>query len=166
MESQYTFIADHMLGRLTKWLRLMGYDVFYSTKLSDAELVSVARREGRILLTRDSGIMKRSLVRDGVAKAVFIKHDQLSDQLKQLTGELGLKRKIKPRCAECNSELKDVKKAAVKNKIPSYVYKTQQKFVQCPECGRIYWQGTHWQYIDSKLAKIEEINNQMHSQDG
>jgi hypothetical protein len=165
MKSHYTFIADHMLGRLAKWLRLMGYDVSYSTRLSDAELVGVARREGRILLTRDSGIMKRSLVRDGVAKAIFIKHDQLSDQLKQLMAELGLKRKIKPRCAECNSELKDVRKVEIKDKIPSYVYKTQQKFVQCSDCGRIYWQGTHWQYIDSKLAKIEEINNQKHFPD-
>lgn len=143
-----------MLGRLAKWLRLMGYDTFYATRISDPQLVSLAQRESRILLTRDTGILERRVVRDGLVRTVFIGDDGIHEQLRQIVRDLGLSPLGEVRCVECNRPVQRIGKEAVKGSVPPYVFRTQDKFGKCPRCGRIYWQGTHWDRIREKIEAI------------
>lgn len=149
------FIIDQMCGRLAKWLRLMGYDAVYFNDINDEELINIAKREERIILTRDTRLVKRRIIANGYVKALTVSSDMLDVQLKQLVNCFKLKcdKKLE-RCIECNSELESVLKSETKGKVPPYVYRTQNKFCRCPSCGRYYWRGTHWEKIQAKLEDI------------
>ncbi len=152
---KYRFIVDQMLGRLAKWLRLLGFDTFYSSEIEDRELLRIAREEGRIIITRDTGLMQRREIKKGRTKAIFINQDTLDDQLKQLAQDLQITRANRnPYCAICNIPVELVEKRAVKDYVPEYVYATQKNFTKCPRCGRYYWQGTHWQHIEERLDQV------------
>ena len=138
------FICDFMLGKLAKYLRICGYDAEFIKGISDEKLLEIAQRENRILLTRDSNLLLRKLVKNGVIKAVFIKDDKIKEQIQQLRDELKLSTDINLiRCIECNNVLKEIKKENVKNLVPLYVFKTQEKFLFCPTCKKVFWNGTH-----------------------
>lgn len=147
------FIADEMLGRLAKWLRILGFDTLYYSGVNDDFIVSIAQSEKRILLTRDTRIRVPVDV-----QLVFIKSDFVEEQIRQVLDELDLRleKRLKPRCLICNKALEEVKKVSIKDKVPPYVYETQEKFAQCSECGRIFWHGTHWEKIQ---LKVEEVCN-------
>ena len=135
------FVADVMLGRLTKWLRIAGFDVLYSNRFSDNELISISNSEDRILLSLDS----RLLVRKSVKNFIFMESCDLRDQIRQIldathTGEFP---SPLSRCLSCNEALADVPCESVRGKVPAYVFKTQSHFKLCPECRRIFWSGTH-----------------------
>ncbi|MBI4744855.1 MAG: Mut7-C RNAse domain-containing protein [Actinobacteria bacterium] len=144
------FILDQMLGRLAKWLRLLGYDSLYFKNIDDKKLISISKSENRILLTRDTGIIKRKEVRKAIINAVLINSDNLNDQIKQLHQILKIKLRQKPFCAVCNEPIEEIEKENVKLLVPPYVFKTQHNFFRCPECNRIFWDGTHWKYIKTK----------------
>jgi len=148
--SRIAFLVDGMLGRLAKWLRILGYDTAYFPDLDDNELVRLARAEGRILLTRD-----RELARRRGLHSILIEDDQLEAQVRQVLRELGLSEE-RPfsRCPVCNALLRRVEKESVRDKVPPYVFQTQEQFSLCPQCGRIYWKGTHWQRMREKLARL------------
>jgi uncharacterized protein with PIN domain len=150
------FIVDHNVGKLAKWLRLMGYDARFFRGESDAELVAIALKEGRIILTRDTRIMKRRLVTKGRLKALLITSDQPEKQIHQLIDSLKLDYRFNPfsLCLECNQPLVERKKAELKEVVPPYVFKTQEQFRQCPACGRIYWRGTHWRAMTRRLEGL------------
>ncbi len=154
------FLCDMMLGRLAKWIRLLGYDAAYFREISDAALLRLAREENRVLLTRDTGIMERRAVRLGQVKAVLIKRDGWREQLAQLAGELGLRPSPARRCAVCNHELSTARLEDVKELVPPYVRHTQRDFRRCPACGRIYWPATHWDRIEAtKTAVFKELDH-------
>lgn len=156
-KKKYQFIADQMLGRLSKWLRLLGYDTIYLNPAFDSELIKIAKEQNRILLTRDTHLMKRRAIKKGWIRAVLIKEDHLGKQLKELAQVVDLHpRKFleAPFCPECNFPLKKVPKNEVKTEVPAYVYQTQKQFSRCDLCKRYYWQGTHWQRIQAKLDTI------------
>jgi uncharacterized protein with PIN domain len=150
------FIIDHNVGKLAKWLRLMGYDARFFRGESDAELVAIALKEGRIILTRDTRIMKRRLVTKGRLKALLIASDQPDKQIHQLIDSFKLDYRFNPfsLCLECNQPLVERKKAELKELVPPYVFKTQEQFRQCPACGRIYWRGTHWRAMTRRLEGL------------
>jgi uncharacterized protein with PIN domain len=152
----YTFVVDQMLGRLSKWLRLLGYDSLYSNSIDDSDLVRIAKDEGRILLTRDTRLMKRRAIKNGEIKAVLIKYDNLDDQLEQLSKELNIGKRGEEQlfCAKCNFPIKPIRKADAYKHVPDYVYQTQTEFAKCSHCGRYYWPGTHWARIQEKLSGI------------
>jgi uncharacterized protein with PIN domain len=152
--SELRFIADEMLGKLAKWLRTIGYDTVYYTGGGDGALVQRALAEGRILLTKDSHLIRRKLAR----KALFIESDQPQEQLKQVVENLQLdtQSKLFSRCLMCNQELASVRKESIQDKVPVYTYLTQDRFYKCPDCGRIYWPGTH---KDSMLQVLGDIHN-------
>ncbi len=150
------FIADIMVGRLAKYLRMAGYDVLYTNTASDDQIISKARETDRIVLTRDSLMLARREFKKGAVKYLFIKDDKLKNQLNQVKSEL--KVSLKPnlvRCIECNRKLVKVKKEDVKNKVPPYVYKTQQNFLYCKKCGKYYWRGTHYDNIRNTFLSIK-----------
>lgn len=150
--SEPRFIADEMLGKLAKWLRSIGYDTVYYTGGGDSALVKRALAEDRVILTKDSHLVKRKLAR----KALFIRSEHPREQFKQVVEELGLdaESKLFTRCLICNQELVLVEKEGIRDRVPSYTYLTQDKFYECPECERIYWPGTH---KDNMLQMINDV---------
>jgi uncharacterized protein with PIN domain len=150
------FIADIMVGRLAKYLRMAGYDVLYTNTASDNQIIKKARETDRIVLTRDSLMLTRREFKKGTVKYLFIKDDKLKNQLNQIKSDL--KVLLKPnlvRCIECNRKLIKVKKEDVKNKVPPYVYKTQQNFLYCKKCDKYYWRGTHYDNIRNTFLSIK-----------
>jgi uncharacterized protein with PIN domain len=148
-----TFVADCMLGRLAKWLRILGFDVLYFSRAEDRELVDVARREGRVLLTRDTGLIERTAKRPN---RLFVRSDGWEDQVAQVLDEYGLWDKIRPntRCVECNLPLKPLSRERARNLVTPYVREHASSFAVCPGCDRVFWQGTHYGDMERKIAKL------------
>ena len=148
-------IADGMLGRLAKALRMLGFDVAYDPFIADDELVRRAKEEGRVILTRDTGVLRRR----GLPRLVFVTSDHAGEQLAQVAQELGLTfdlRAALTRCTVCNGLIDSVPKDSIENEVPPYVLRTQERFARCRGCGRIYWRGTHVERMERKLARLTE----------
>ncbi len=157
-EMDIKFLVDHNAGKLVKLLRLMGYDTLFFNGEDDGEMIAAALAEGRIVLTRDTQIMKRWVITSGRLKAVLIESDDSEQQICQVIKTLGLDSKSKPftLCLECNKPLIERTKEEVKELVPPHVFKTQEQYMQCPNCQRIYWRGTHWQRMTEKLEKLRQ----------
>lgn len=150
------FIADCMLGKLAKWLRMLGYDTEFIPDAADDELVRVAVREDRILLTRDTRLCERRMVR---RRCVFVDWGTTAAQVRQVVAALGLEvseERLFTRCAVCNGEITPIPKAEVEGRVPPYVYQNQDEFGYCSRCDRLYWRGTHVQHVLEALSRDEE----------
>ena len=158
--SEIRFIVDHNVGKLAKWLRMMGYDSLFFDGDDDSSMVRQALSEGRVILTRDSEIMKRRLITSGRLKAILIDSEEPERQMQQLMDTLDLKRQFKPftLCLECNQPLVERSRKEVADRVPPYVYRTQSQYMECPACHRIYWRGTHWQAMTRKLEKLVSMS--------
>ena len=150
------FFADNNVGKLAKWLRMMGYDTRFFNGSDDSHMVAIALAEGRVILTRDTQIMRRRVVTNGQLKAILIQGDKPEHQMRQVVDSLNLDCQFRPFtiCLECNQPLLPRSKEQVKDLVPPYVFQTQVKYVECPTCHRIYWRGTHWQAMTEKLKKF------------
>ena len=150
------FFADNNVGKLAKWLRMMGYDTRFFDGSDDSHMISIALAEGRVILTRDTQIMRRRLVTSGQLKAILIQSDNAEQQMRQVIDSLKLDCQFKPFsiCLECNQPLLPRSKEQVKDLVPPYVFQTQVQYMECPNCHRIYWRGTHWQAMTEKLKKL------------
>jgi uncharacterized protein with PIN domain len=143
-----------MLGRLAKWLRIAGFDVLYSNRFSDDELVALSRREHRILLSRDT----RLLVRKAVGRFIFLESEDIRHQIRQI---FGLTRTtdlpgLLTRCLSCNELLEAVDRESVQGLVPPFVFETQRQFKRCPACRKLYWAGTHRQAVLRTLEALLE----------
>jgi uncharacterized protein with PIN domain len=159
MAAALSFLADCNVGRLARWLRVLGYDAAYDSKLADPELVARALAEGRVLLTRDVDLTHRRVIANGTLRTVLLKADRIEDQLRQVIEEVGLAAPDADgsgltRCLECNVELEPRQKAQVAERLPPYVRATQERFSQCPRCERVYWPGTHWHRMRARIAAL------------
>lgn len=148
------FIADGMLGKLVRWLRLAGHDVVYIGDLGvppeeqDNDLLERAKRESRMLLTCDLALYRRAL--KAGTRSTFIGASDVVSQLAELSKRSGKKIEIKPessRCPMCNGTLKLTSGGEIGESVPEKVLATQRKFWRCAKCGKIYWQGKHWKTI-------------------
>ncbi len=150
------FIVDNNVGKLAKWLRIMGYDTLFFNGSDDSRMIATALAEGRVILTRDTQIMRRRVVTDGQLKAILIKSDEPEQQMHQLIDTLNLDCQFRSFaiCLECNQPLLESSKQQVKDKVPPFVFQTQSQYMECPACHRIYWRGTHWQAMTKKLEKF------------
>ena len=145
------FLADNMLGRLATWLRLLGYDTFSLPGADDAELARVARAEDRVLLTRDVELTRRRGIHP-----LLIESDRVEQQLSQVFRAFHLTAQHAfSRCARCNIPLEPAHKSTVRGQVPPYVFQTQERFLRCPHCRRIYWRGTHWARMTAQLEDLE-----------
>ena len=150
------FICDDNLGKLAKWLRTLGYDTLFSQTISDQELISQALKEDRTILTRDTRLVQMK----SVTKYLLIESDQPLKQLKQVKEKFNLKideQIFFSRCLVCNTVLEKIEKESIKEKIPPYVYKTQNTFVYCGKCDKIFWVGTHVQRMSQRLKESKII---------
>ncbi len=144
------FLCDHMLGTLAKWLRFLGYDTAYPGPIDDGELKATAAREERVLLTRDKQLNGR------VADSVYIASDDLDEQFAQVVRGFGLTAKdAMSRCSVCNEVVEAVPKEQAKGRVPEGVYDRQREFWFCRRCGRLYWQGSHFDAMWAKFRELE-----------
>ena len=146
------FLADRMVGKLAKWLRIIGYDTIYLPQLSPEGVKREARRQGRILLTRS----RRFLNQKGVPPFVFIQSDRFRDQLKQVCTDLQLdvSTHLLTRCSVCNQELAAVEREHVQHRLPEYVWQTHSTFLRCEKCCRVYWGATHRERVLEELREL------------
>jgi uncharacterized protein with PIN domain len=149
------FAADRMLGKLAKWLRIMGQDVIYGPHLTGYGLIHAARKENRLILTRD-GRLKQMQPPD----FIFIESDRYREQLRQVVKACSLEPLAQAfsRCLECNAMLEPRAKDAVKELVPPYVFSTQERFFACPQCRRIFWPATHHERMAEELKRLAQGN--------
>ncbi|MFW5997065.1 MAG: Mut7-C RNAse domain-containing protein [Lentisphaeria bacterium] len=140
------FIADVHLGKLARHLRLLGFDCLYYPDCDDCQLAEKAVAEQRILLTRDVGLLKRAIVTHGI----FLHSDKPAEQLRDIIRRLQLQTLIAPfsRCVRCNGRLQKVNKENIRSLVPPRTYRHIHEFVQCINCGKVYWKGTHWNRLN------------------
>ena len=152
------FIVDINVGKLARWLRMMGYDTALFDHGHDDRMIRIALSEGRVIVTRDTQLMKRRVITGGRLRAVLVSSDRTEQQVRQVVDRLHLDASYSPfsLCLECNRPLEERSKEEVADLVPPYVYKTQDSYVQCPECLRVYWKGTHWQSMTEKLRGLGE----------
>ena len=146
-----------MLGKLTRWLRILGHNVKYSDKLDDSQLITIAKKERRILLTRDLELYQQATAK-GV-DAFYLEGQTEEKKLAKLAKRFDLRLDIDmatSRCPKCNSRVKPISKEKVEDKVEKSTFSYYNKFWECPKCGQIYWQGAHWTRIRKTLKKAKE----------
>lgn len=160
-EQPWRFIADAMLGRLTRWLRILGYDTAYEKLISDDVLIERALREDRWLLTRDGHLAQRKVLR---GRHTLIVSDDLDGQLRQLRQDLKIELAANHqrgyRCADCNVVLTSLAHDRAVPLVPPFVAQQYREFFQCPRCRRVFWPGTHWQDLLHRLAEARKADAQ------
>jgi hypothetical protein len=145
------FAADRMLGRLARWLRILGHDVAYGPHLCGPTLVACARREGRVILTRDTHLTRRR----ELPSHLFLRSDHFRDQLREVDAALPLGGAgLLSRCLDCNRSLEVVARETVRDRVPPFVFETAERFERCPGCSRLYWPATHRAHVLRELAAL------------
>jgi uncharacterized protein with PIN domain len=137
------FAAEKTLGKLAKWLRLLGFDTLYASEVTADEFFENLEND-RILLTRTQHIRRKSTI----GKLIFVHSDHWVEQLKQIIMELGLNAdQTRPfsRCLHCNIPIVTVEKESLQGRVPDYIFETHDHFLTCPKCGKVYWSGSHTQ---------------------
>ena len=156
MRESLRFIVDQNVGKLARWLRMMGYDTRFFTGQDDGQMIDIAQKETRVILTRDTQIMKRRVVTGGQIKAVLLEDDAPELQMRQVIETLSLSPRFRPFsiCLECNQPLEARSRRQVKDRVPPYVFRTQRQYMACPACHRVYWQGTHWTNVGEFVDRL------------
>lgn len=142
-------LADAMLGRLAKWLRILGVDTAYLADTDDYAVMRLARAEDRLILTRDRDLAGRRGIR-----VLLINSEVLEEQVEQILTVVGFPERVISRCPVCNQSLVEAEPSAVVSRIPPYVRKTQRHFSLCVACDRVYWRGTHWERMQTVIAQL------------
>jgi len=152
------FIVDINVGKLAKWLRMMGYDTLLFDGDDDWRMIIIALEEGRVIITKDTQIAKRGVITSGRLKAILITSDKSEQQIQQVVETLNLDYQYRPftLCLECNQLLVERSKQEVEDRVPPYVFQTQNEYVECPACHRIFWKGTHWKAMTEKLQRLRD----------
>lgn len=152
----YRFIADVMLGRLARWLRLLGFDTLYYPNISDTKLIRIAKEQGRLIVTRDTRLVEIKRVTD----YLLIRSNDSFEQLLEVIHALKLK-EFHPlsRCVTCNGQLSRLfDKNEIKDSVPDFVFLRFHIFLRCSDCGKIYWEGTHPKMFREKLVEVLSCN--------
>ena len=148
------FVADRMLGKLAKWLRVLGYDVVYLKRAGEEEVLR-RLQEGRMLLTRN----RRARLWQGKGEIFMVHDNDPRIQLREVVKGLRLQEvdgAIFSRCLNCNHPLEAVKREAVREEVPDYVYQKEKEFHRCGDCGKVYWHGSHALRMRQQLKEILE----------
>ncbi|MBZ0275300.1 MAG: Mut7-C ubiquitin/RNAse domain-containing protein [Anaerolineae bacterium] len=146
------FILDQHLGRLAAYLRMIGFDTLYRNDYHDEELAQVSHDETRILLTRDVGLLKRSLVIYGY----YVRSTHRQRQLEEIVRRYDLQKQARPfhHCMKCNGLLEDVPKEEIRDRVPFDTADYYDEFHRCQSCDRIFWKGAHYQRMQILLDAV------------
>jgi len=152
------FLTNGMLGSLTRWLRMLGQNVKYSKSVNDKQLIEVAKRERRILLTRDHELYQQAMMQ-GV-DSFLVEGATEAEKLADLAKRFNLKLEIDvtvSRCPKCNTRIKPVPKDKVIDRVPKTTFSSYDEFWECPNCRQVYWQGSHWCRIEKTLGRARDL---------
>jgi uncharacterized protein with PIN domain len=146
-----TFVVDGMLGKLAKWLKILGFDTLFFPA-DDDRILALARREGRTLLTRDRELVRRA----GRHSALLIESTHWPDQVRQVLARFDLRSEARPltRCLECNVLLEWLSYEGAARIVPPHVCEKTSSFSLCPCCGRVYWAGTHQAEMERTIRAL------------
>jgi hypothetical protein len=154
------FLLDGMLGKFARWLRMLGYDAIYENNLSDAELISIAKRDRLILLTSDEELFRRANMRS--VESFLVTGRGEAERLANLAARYKLNLEIdtaSSRCPVCGFPIEERPKSEVEKLVPPATFKVYQTFWVCtnPKCAKVYWQGSHWEKIVQTLENARKI---------
>lgn len=149
---QTRFVLDVHLGKLARYLRLLGFDALYRNDFDDPTIIAISREERRIILTRDRGILKNGSVTHGY----WLRETESREQLREVVRILDLKEDIRPftRCMKCNGALQPVDKREILEQLPPRVREAYEEFVRCEGCGKVYWAGTHFERMKEIIGEL------------
>lgn len=147
------FILDVHLGKLTRHLRLLGFDAQYDNHYSDESIINYSVKEKRIILTRDKGLLKNKIVIHGY----LVRNTNPDKQIIEVLQRFDLKNQFYPfsRCLECNGLLREIEKSKLTQIIPTSIKKYYEYFTQCEWCKKIYWEGTHYHKLKKWIAHLK-----------
>jgi hypothetical protein len=156
-------LLDEMLKRTMKWLRIFGIDTEHAEGRDDTQLLAIAEKENRVLVTKDAELLERCEKRK--LKCHFLKSGKLEDQLAELQDTLGLVFPFpqKTRCPACNADLvivsgSDVLSFGIPSLVESSVLERHNKFWLCKKCNKAYWEGSHWRNIMRIFENVKKIS--------
>lgn len=153
-----SFIVDGMLGNLARKMRLLGYDSRYESSAEDSDLIKMAEKQRRIIISKDENLSK-SAEKIGLATVLIRGNDEV-EQIIQIATKLGLSNFVIDsnfsRCVDCNGKLETIDKIRVMNKVPSGIYERQENFWICRDCKKIYWEGTHFEKLQEFVDKLNQ----------
>jgi len=154
------------VGKLAGWLRMMGFDSLFFSGSDDSDMVRQALVEDRVILTRDTEIMERRVVKNGQLKAILMESEIPDKQMRQVLATLDLKSHFRPftLCLECNELLVEKAREDLENRVPKFVFQTHNQYMECPACHRIYWRGTHWEAMIKKLETLADFRGDFHEE--
>jgi uncharacterized protein with PIN domain len=147
------FIADANLGRLARYLRMMGFDTMYQNDFEDKQIIECSLKERRIILTRDQGILKHKVVTHGY----WIRNTQVMKQIEEVVLRFDLARHIHAftRCMICNGTISPVSKASIERHLQNGTKRDFNQFYQCDSCRKIYWKGSHYQRMKALVEEVQ-----------
>ncbi len=152
-EEEPRFVLDVHLGRLARFLRVAGFDVLYENEdMGDKKIAEISAAEERILLTRDVGLLKRSVVRFGH----WLRNRDSREQFKEVVNYYGLKKLFDPfsRCVSCNGSVGLIPKKRVEHRLPEGIRRDKKEIFECENCKQLYWKGTHYRRVKAFLDAI------------
>ncbi len=149
---QTRFIADAHLGRLARYLRMLGFDTLCENGYADDEIAGIAARERRIVLTRDRAL----LMRKSITRGCYVRATRPRQQLEEVVSRLDLQRAFDPfsRCLHCNRALGPVTQDAIRDRLPPRTAECYRRFWICGGCERVYWEGSHWRRMEQLIAQL------------
>ena len=157
-KNKQKFFVDAMLGNIAKKLRILGYDTLYSSDIADEKLIVIAKKEKRIIISRDEELIRKSQ-KLGI-HSIYIKTKEETDQFLEIISSENLKiiqiNGDTSRCPKCNSIIAPIDKTIIKEQIPHGVFNSINKFWRCKNCNQLYWEGTHIKNLQKFVGKINE----------
>ncbi len=158
----YRFVLDVHLGRLARYLRLAGFDTLYSNNYSDRKIVELAQRDERVVLTRDTGLLKHN----AVTRGYWPRNTAPKQQLTEVVERFGLHPHFTPfsRCMMCNGLVRTAKLSEVRDRIPTRIAQDFDRFSVCDDCGRVYWSGSHYDKLAALLEEYAAGINTSHAE--
>ena len=146
------FVLDVHLGKLARYMRMVGLDTVYKNNSADGELIEISLKEKRTILTKGRGILKRNEVTHGY----WVRNEAPGKQLKEVVERFDLKNELKEfsRCLECNSTLIEIEKEKIIDRLPPKIKEWQNEFYYCRVCDKIYWKGSHYEKMKKMIGII------------
>ena len=146
------FVLDVHLGKLARYLRLLGFDTLYERDYDDATIAAISAAESRIVLTRDKGLLKRN----EVTRGYWLRNTQPREQIAEVVRVLDLHRRLElfTRCMVCNSALDTVEEAEVRDALPAGLRGRFGRVARCPGCERLYWPGSHYDRLADLVSGL------------
>lgn len=148
------FIADCHLGKLTRRLRMLGFEVIYRNDFEDLEIIRRSRQERLIILTRDRDLLKHGAVTHGY----WVRSTQPAAQVREVLRRFDLWDRIRPfsRCTACGGTVAAVEKARIEDRLPTKTRKHYERFFECGDCGKVYWEGAHFKRLRAMVAEMRD----------